>query len=143
MLFQRKPTTMTMEPETPAMALPGWTTALDSVQANVMVANLDLELIYANPCAVRTIDSLRDQIREAFGIGTDILGKSIHVFHKNPAAVERILRTPGRLPHEASFTFGSTTLAVSPKPRIQVASSVRSPIIIVIRTPPCAMGKSS
>src|SRR5262249_5393025 len=48
---------------------------------------------------------------KAFNVDVDdIVGGSIHRFHKNPRSVERILRNPAALPHEAKFTFGSITL---------------------------------
>lgn len=85
--------------------------ALDSVEANVFVADLDLNLVYINKCAARTLSSLDREIEEAFGVRFgDVVGGSIHRFHRDPARVERILRDPRNFPHEATFTFGSTTL---------------------------------
>lgn len=40
----------------------------------------------------------------------DIVGASIHRFHKDKRRVERVLRNPAALPHQAEFTFGNVTL---------------------------------
>ena len=38
------------------------------------------------------------------------MGGSIHRFHKDPAAIERILADPSALPRESVFSFGGATL---------------------------------
>jgi methyl-accepting chemotaxis protein len=40
----------------------------------------------------------------------EVLGGSIHRFHKDPRRVERILTAPDFRPHDAAFTFGRVTL---------------------------------
>ncbi len=42
--------------------------ALDSLRANVFVADPDLKIVYINPCAVQTLRSLADEIRGAFNV---------------------------------------------------------------------------
>jgi methyl-accepting chemotaxis protein len=50
-------------------------------------------------------------MRGAFGVEIDdILGSSIHLFHKDPTNVERILKNPKALPYETKFVFGKITL---------------------------------
>jgi methyl-accepting chemotaxis protein len=85
--------------------------ALDSVQANVFIADRDLNLVYANPMALRTVRNLTGEIQRVFGVSAhDLLGGSIHRFHHDPARIERILHDPSALPRQAQFTFGSVTL---------------------------------
>ena len=85
--------------------------ALDSVRANVFVANTDFEIVYMNDRAGETMAQIEPELKRTFGVGLrEVLHGSIHRFHKDPARVERILRTPGALPHKATFTFGSITL---------------------------------
>ncbi len=85
--------------------------ALDCVQANVIVGNLDFEIVYMNDYALQTLRNIADQIQLAFGVAVDdIVGSSIHNFHKNAGAVEKILTAPGALPHQTAFTFGNVTL---------------------------------
>jgi predicted nucleic acid-binding Zn-ribbon protein len=85
--------------------------ALDAVQANIFVADAQLNLVYMNPKAVRTMQVLGPEVQRVFGVGfAEVLGGSIHRFHKDPARVERILHDQSALPHDAAFTFGSVTL---------------------------------
>jgi methyl-accepting chemotaxis protein len=91
---------------------PAWQAMFDRVQANLMVADADLKIVYANPAAVRTLKGLAAELRGAFGVEIEeVLGGSIHRFHKDPRAVERILENPNALPHNAEFTFGGVTLS--------------------------------
>lgn len=85
---------------------------LEALQTNVFVSALDFTLVYANPTAIRTLQRLDSALHRAFGIRADeIVGGSIHRFHRNPAAVERLLTDAERtLPHETRFAFGDTTL---------------------------------
>jgi methyl-accepting chemotaxis protein len=85
--------------------------SLASVQANILVADAKLNIIYANDRALETLRTIEDDIRKAFGVDVDdIVGASIHRFHKDKRRVERILRNPAGLPHLAEFTFGAVTL---------------------------------
>ena len=90
----------------------GLRAALDCVRANIMVANTAFEICYINPAASETLRIIEPVLQKAFGVSLrDVLDGSIHRFHKDPGRVERILRSPGALPHVAEFTFGSVTLA--------------------------------
>ncbi|HEY0187633.1 MAG TPA: methyl-accepting chemotaxis protein [Cellulomonas sp.] len=87
---------------------------LDSVEANVFVADLDLVLVYANRRAMATAATIEPALRESFGTGVaDLLFGSIHRFHRDPARVERILRDPRSFPHRATFAFGPVSLATN------------------------------
>jgi len=84
---------------------------LDNVQANVFVADPQLNLIYASPRALETLTSIGPEVRKAFGVSVEhVLGGSIHRFHKDPKRIERILHDPAKLPHHAEFSFGNVTL---------------------------------
>jgi methyl-accepting chemotaxis protein len=85
--------------------------SLDSLQANVLVADTDLVLVYANNKSVETLTAIESEIKDNFGVGLDdIVGGSIHRFHSDPKSVEKILRNPRSLPHQATFSFGGVTL---------------------------------
>ena len=85
--------------------------SLDHLDANVMIADTNLTLIYVNERALKTLRSIEGDVRAAFKLGVDeLIGGSIHRFHRNPQAVEQILNRPDALPHEASFSFGRVTL---------------------------------
>jgi methyl-accepting chemotaxis protein len=85
--------------------------SLSSIQTNIFLADVQFTILYANERALETLRGIEGEIRKAFGVSADeIVGGSIHRFHKDKRAVERILRNPTALPHQAEFTFGSITL---------------------------------
>ena len=84
---------------------------VDSLQVNVFIADKDFNLVYINPCARKTLEAIEPEIQKTFQIGTaNMLGSSIHRFHRDPEKVEAILRNPTALPHQADFEFGEVTL---------------------------------
>jgi methyl-accepting chemotaxis protein len=85
--------------------------SLDSVQANIMIANLDFEIVYINASALQTLGKIAGDIHSAFGVDVgDILGSSIHAFHKDAERIEKLLTNPSSLPHRTEFSFGPVTL---------------------------------
>jgi methyl-accepting chemotaxis protein len=86
--------------------------SLESMQVNLLFADPEFILIYANEQAKKTLSSIREDIRNEFGVSVeDMVGGSIHRFHRNPDAIERVLRDPRSLPHTAEFSFGKVTLS--------------------------------
>src|SRR5262249_18453252 len=72
--------------------------SLASVQTNVFLADTSLTLVYANARALQTLRGLADDIRQAFGVEVDdIVGGSIHRFHRDPRRIEQVLRNPAAL----------------------------------------------
>jgi len=87
------------------------TASLANVQANVFIADTEFTIVYANDRALATLRTIEGQLQQAFGVSVDeVVGATIHRFHKDKRRVERILRNPAALPHQAEFTFGSVTL---------------------------------
>jgi methyl-accepting chemotaxis protein len=85
--------------------------SLDSVQANLFLADTAMNIIYANPKALHTLRGIADAIRGSFGVEVDdIVGDSIHRFHRDKRRVEQILHDPASLPYETEFAFGNVTL---------------------------------
>ncbi|WP_380169265.1 methyl-accepting chemotaxis protein [Jannaschia sp. R86511] len=85
--------------------------ALDSLHGNCFIADMSLTLVYMNRSARSTVQELAGAVRSAFGMSLDqLLGGSIHRFHKDPARIDRILADPAQLPREAIFGFGGRTL---------------------------------
>jgi methyl-accepting chemotaxis protein len=84
---------------------------IDDIQANIFIADTTFTIVYANERAMGTLREIEDEVRKVFGVEVDeIVGSSIHRFHKDKRRVEKILKNPKSLPHEAEFTFGSVTL---------------------------------
>jgi methyl-accepting chemotaxis protein len=91
--------------------LPGLKAVLDNLEAKVFVCDSELTLVYANKAAVRTALGFADEIERVFGMGLgDLLGGSIHRFHKDPARIERILRNPASFPFRSTHRFGRVVL---------------------------------
>jgi PAS domain-containing protein len=87
---------------------------LDSVPANIFVADLDLKLVYLNPRAVATLAGLQGQVQRTFGKRADqLVGVSVPKFHRDPGKIDQLLRTRHTLPVEAELEFGDLTLGAN------------------------------
>ena len=103
-----------MNVEIPPADVSSLQAALDSVQANIFIADWDFKLIYMNPKAEQTLKNIENEIFEVFGVRVeDFIGGSIHRFHRHPDQVEKVLMDPMALPHEAMFQFGGVHLKTS------------------------------
>ncbi len=92
----------------------GLESALNNVGTNILVADTEFNIIYANPASMETLVGLESELQSSFGVGAaDIMGASIHTFHKNAQRVERVLTSPAALPHTTRFGFGNTHLEAS------------------------------
>jgi len=84
---------------------------VNAMQTRVMVADLELNLVFVNDLALRTLRGLERELIASFGVSVDqLLGGSIHRFHKDPGRIEQILRNVGGLPRPVSFGFAGHTL---------------------------------
>jgi methyl-accepting chemotaxis protein len=94
--------------------------ALDAMRRNVMFCDRNLILRYMNRSSKKTLLSLQKYIPVPV---EQMLGKSIHIFHKSPANVDRIMgakqhRGMHQLPHTASIKVGPETLDLLIEPMI-------------------------
>ena len=89
-----------------------WRPALDALGTNVFIADLGLTLVFANRKAWATLRTIEKELQRSFGISAaDVVGGSIHRFHRDPDRVERVLHQQGfTLPHQATFGFGEVSL---------------------------------
>jgi len=74
---------------------------------NFMRAGLDLKIEYVNPASRKTLRAIEHLLPCKI---EDLVGKSVDLFHKDPARVRRILKDPGNLPHAADIRVGPETL---------------------------------
>ena len=86
---------------------------LDALSACVLIADRQLTLRWANSAASEVLRRIEPEVNAAFGLRYDqMIGGSIHRFHRDPERVERILDEQDGfdLPHNAEFCFGTVTL---------------------------------
>lgn len=80
---------------------------VENCPINIMLADRDFRLQYMNPASRQALK----QIENFLPVRVEqMIGTSIDVFHKNPAAVRRILSDPRNLPHHAQINVGPETL---------------------------------
>jgi len=83
----------------------------NSLQTNIFIADKEFKIIFANEQALETLQKIEHEIQNSFGVNVNqIVGGSIHRFHKNPHRIERILRNSASLPHKALLNFGNVSL---------------------------------
>jgi methyl-accepting chemotaxis protein len=84
---------------------------LNALQTNVFLANASFELVFMNDQARQTLSRFEGEIVKALQVRVaDLEGATIHRFHSDPEALERILLDPAALPHQTVFAFGEITL---------------------------------
>lgn len=109
---------------------PSLQTILDSVQANIFIADRDFRMVYMNHKAKKTLKNIENEILEVFHMRVvDFIGESIHQFHKDPKRVEKILRNPMALPHEAIFEFGNIHLRTNINSIVGLMGSISGYIV--------------
>ncbi|MGC9224816.1 MAG: methyl-accepting chemotaxis protein [Terracidiphilus sp.] len=86
--------------------------ALDAIPANAMFCDRDLILRYINKSSRKTLLSLQPYLPLPVD---QLIGKSIHLMHKNPARVDRILGAKEhagkhQLPHRSTVELGPVKL---------------------------------
>jgi len=94
--------------------------ALDALPCNVMFCDRDLILRYMNRASRKTLLSLQQHLPLPVD---ELLGKSIHFMHKEPARIDRILGAKehsGRhqLPHKATIALGPVKLDQEIEPMV-------------------------
>ncbi len=76
---------------------------VDNAPINLMLADKDLNIKYINPATKKLLTSLQ----KYFSVDvSDLVGKPIDVFHKNPEYQRKILADPSNLPHRAVVQVG-------------------------------------
>ena len=91
--------------------------ALDSCQANVMVANQRREIIYLNPNLHQTLKAAESCIRREFPqfSADQLIGANIDQFHKNPSHQQGMLEKL-RGPYNANIEIGGLRLSLMVSP---------------------------
>jgi methyl-accepting chemotaxis protein len=74
---------------------------------NVIYANKELNVQFMNPASEKTLKTLEQYLPVRV---EEIMGKSIDIFHKNPALQRKILEDPANLPHQVIIQLGPEKL---------------------------------
>ena len=80
---------------------------MESTNINVLYADRDLVLRYMNPASKKTLSQLEHLLPCKV---SEMIGKSIDIFHKNPAHQRRLLSDPKNLPYRATVQLGPEML---------------------------------
>ena len=113
-----------MGPQTPLQTAPpaepdrSFEYALDALPANAMFCDRDLILRYLNRASRKTLLSLQQYLPMPVD---QLVGQSIHLFHRNRANIDRILgannaRGAHQLPHRATIALGPVMLDLQVEP---------------------------
>jgi methyl-accepting chemotaxis protein len=80
---------------------------------NILLADIDLRITYANPASIRTLKTLERYLPVK---AESVVGNSIDIFHKDPEFQRSILKSDRNLPHRAVIAVGpeKADLLVSP-----------------------------
>lgn len=80
---------------------------LENMPINVLLADRDLKITYANRASVNQLTALEKYLP----VKADaLIGQYIDVFHKNPAYQRGLLSDPSNLPHRATIQVGPESL---------------------------------
>lgn len=83
---------------------------LDNLPINLMTADLDGTINYANPAALKTLKS----IERILPVAADkVVGGSYDVFHKDPSRQRKFLADAKNLPHNTEITLGNEILSLN------------------------------
>ena len=80
---------------------------LEKIPVNVICADRDLIVRYMNPASLATLKKIERLLPCP---AEEIIGKSIDVFHKNPAHARSVLADPAKFPHRARIKLGDEIL---------------------------------
>lgn len=86
---------------------------MEQAPINVMFADRDFTIRYANPASLKTLKSIEHLLPVK---GDQVVGQSIDIFHKRPEHQRRLLSDPKNLPHSAQFQLGNETLDLMASP---------------------------
>ncbi|WP_404423120.1 methyl-accepting chemotaxis protein [Nibricoccus sp. IMCC34717] len=99
---------------------------VENAPINIMIADLDMKIVYVNPASRRTLESIEHLLPVK---ARDIVGQSIDVFHKNPANQRRLLADPKNLPHKTRFNLGSEVIDLEAAALIDGAGNYMGPMV--------------
>ena len=80
---------------------------LENVPINILQADIDLVIRYANPASIKTLRTIENLLPCKVD---NLIGQSIDIFHRDPQYQRRILASDRNLPHQAIIDLGEEKL---------------------------------
>lgn len=99
---------------------------VDLSPINTMLADSKGTLIYMNQNTIKTLDQLEQYLPDKV---SNLLGKSIDWFHKNPEHQRRIFSNPNNLPHRAIIELGPEKLDLLVSPIMDKDNNYIGPMV--------------
>ncbi len=93
---------------------------------NILLANTDLEITYANPASVKTLGSLEHLLPCRID---ELVGSNIDIFHKDPSYQRKMLANHRNLPHQATIDFGGELLDLLVSPTFDSSGEYTGPMV--------------
>lgn len=93
---------------------------------NILLANKDLVITYANPASIRTLRTLQKHLPIRVD---DIVGQSIDIFHRDPAHQRKVLSSDRNLPHRAVISLAEEKLDLLVSPVYDGAGEYVGPMV--------------
>jgi methyl-accepting chemotaxis protein len=106
--------------------------ALDALPCNAMFCDRELILRYLNRSSLKTLLTLQQYLPIPVN---DIVGKSIHIFHKSPPNIDRLLggkdhSSRHQLPHKATIPLGPVKLDLEVEPMIDGSGKYIGAVVV-------------
>jgi methyl-accepting chemotaxis protein len=84
-------------------------TMLTNAPVNILMADPDGKLIYANQESIRSLRKIESNLK----VPVDkMIGQNIAVFHRNPATQQTIISNPRNMPHSAQIRVGEEMMSL-------------------------------
>lgn len=99
---------------------------VDLSPVNTMLATVNGELIYMNEISAKTLKTLEALLPDRV---ENLIGKSIDIFHKNPAHQRKIIADPRNLPFKSKIKLGPETLDLLVSPLFDSSGTYIGPIV--------------
>ncbi|MGZ3736524.1 MAG: methyl-accepting chemotaxis protein, partial [Bdellovibrionota bacterium] len=99
---------------------------MDNVPVNVLFADLNGTIVYANAKSIETLRTIEDDLPIPVD---EIVGSSYDVFHKNPSHQKRLLANPRNLPHSAVINVGKEKLELKASAVYDAAGNYVGPMV--------------
>ena len=91
------------------------TSAVEGMTTNLMMADKDGNIVYANPAVIAMLRRRESQLRSvlpSFNVDS-LVGTNFDTFHKNPAHQQNLLGNPANLPYATEITVAGLTFALT------------------------------